>query len=142
MDFSRVEAERNNLNLTKEEFAEKVGATQRTYYNWINGKNPIPSDVLIKMAEVCGCTTDYLLGIDRKDEVENKYEGRKEVLGKLKLQFEKVHAMIMKCEEIDKEDMVEMAKVGLELAKQIVREERDINGTGAYAFPPYTPRSN
>lgn len=93
MDFSRVEAERNNLNLTKEEFAEKVGATQRTYYNWINGKNPIPSDALIKMAEVCGCTTDYLLGIDRKDEVENKYEGRKEVLRKLKLQFEKVHTI-------------------------------------------------
>ncbi len=63
MRFPNIEAERARLGLSKEEFAKRLGIATKTYYNWINGVNPIPSDSLIKMAELCNAKTDYLLGV-------------------------------------------------------------------------------
>nr|DAH03548.1 MAG TPA: hypothetical protein [Caudoviricetes sp.] len=66
MIFPNIEAERARLGLTKEEFAEKLGVVTKTYYNWIGGVNPIPSDMLLKIAKLCNTSIDYLLGL--KDE--------------------------------------------------------------------------
>ena len=46
-----IEAERERLGLSKSEFAKKLGIALKTYYNWINGDFPIPSDVLIRMSQ-------------------------------------------------------------------------------------------
>lgn len=64
--FPNIEAERARLGMSKEEFAKKIGISTKTYYNWINGVNPIPSTYLMKMAELCSVDVDYLLGITRK----------------------------------------------------------------------------
>jgi len=58
-----IEAERERLGLTKPEFAKKLGIALKTYYNWINEDFPIPSDVLIQMAQMCDVSVDYLLGL-------------------------------------------------------------------------------
>lgn len=58
-----IEAARKKLGLSKEEFAKKLGISIKTYYNWVNGIYPVPSDVLIKMSHLCGESTDYLLGL-------------------------------------------------------------------------------
>ena len=42
---------------------KKLKIATKTYYNWIKGTNPIPSDALIEMAELCDSSTDYLLGL-------------------------------------------------------------------------------
>ncbi len=59
-----IEAERARSQMTKEAVAAKIGITQKTYSNYVKGATPIPSDVLVKMANLFHCTTDYLLGRD------------------------------------------------------------------------------
>ena len=60
--FPEIEEARERIGLSKNEFAKKLGVTGRSYYNWIGGKNPIPSDALVKMSEITGASIDYLLG--------------------------------------------------------------------------------
>jgi transcriptional regulator with XRE-family HTH domain len=60
--FPNIEKERERICLSKKELAKKLGVTRRSYYNWIGGKNPIPSDVLIKISDITGASIDYLLG--------------------------------------------------------------------------------
>jgi len=57
-----IEAERVRSQMTKEALAARLGITQKTYSNYIKGATPIPSDVLLNMASLFRCTTDYLLG--------------------------------------------------------------------------------
>lgn len=59
-----IEAERVRLQLTKEEISARLGVASKTYTNYVRGETPIPSDVLIKMATLFRCKTDYLLGLD------------------------------------------------------------------------------
>lgn len=59
-----IEAERVRNQMTKEELSSQLGIAARTYSNYIKGNTPIPSDVLLKMANFFHCTTDYLLGLD------------------------------------------------------------------------------
>ena len=47
----------------KKTLQKKLKIATKTYYNWIKGTNPIPSDALIEMAELCDSSTDYLLGL-------------------------------------------------------------------------------
>lgn len=70
MMFNSIEAERARNGMSKEELATQIGISVKTYYNWLNGVNPIPSTALIKMSDIFGVTIDYLL---------NRDEQRKEV---------------------------------------------------------------
>lgn len=62
-----IEAERARFQFTKEELSSRLGITSKTYLKYIRGDTPIPSDVLLGMAKLFCCTTDYLLGLDGKD---------------------------------------------------------------------------
>lgn len=64
--FQNIEAERARLGLSKEEFSRELGIATKTYYNWINGTNPIPSDYLVKMSDMFGAKIDYLLGRNKE----------------------------------------------------------------------------
>lgn len=55
-----IEAERGRAQLTKEQLSKLLGITSKTYLAYIRGA-AIPSDTLISMAELFGCSTDYLL---------------------------------------------------------------------------------
>lgn len=63
--LENIEAERGRLQLTKNQVAAELGITGRTYSNYINEETPIPSDVLIRMAKLFRCSTDYLLGLKK-----------------------------------------------------------------------------
>lgn len=56
-----VEAERVRNQLTKEELADKLGVSLKTYYNWINEERDVPSKKLRQMAFLFGTSMDYLL---------------------------------------------------------------------------------
>lgn len=58
---SNIEAERVRNNLTRSEISKKLGISSKTYWNYINNHTPIPSDVLVSMANLFHRTTDYLL---------------------------------------------------------------------------------
>lgn len=64
-----IEAERARRQMTKEKVAAELGITTRTYNNYVKGDTPIPSDVLLTMADLFHCTTDYLLGLGKEDTV-------------------------------------------------------------------------
>ena len=66
MKYPNIEAERARLGLSKDEFAKKLGIATKTYYNWLNGVNPIPSDVLMEMARMSNSTMDYLMGLSKE----------------------------------------------------------------------------
>lgn len=57
-----IEAERGRAQMTKESLSRELGITSRTYWNYLTGA-PIPSDKLVAMAQMFGCSTDYLLGL-------------------------------------------------------------------------------
>ena len=61
---SNIEAERGRLQMTKEALSAELGITSKTYLSYVRGDTPIPSDVLLKMAQLFRCGTDYLLGLD------------------------------------------------------------------------------
>ena len=66
MMFNSIEAERARNGMSKEELATQNGISEKTYYNWLNGVNPIPSTALIKMSDIFGVTIDYLLNRDEQ----------------------------------------------------------------------------
>lgn len=68
MVFNNIEAERARAGISKEVLAESVGISVKTYYNWLKGINPIPSNALLKMADIFGVSVDYLLGRDKAKE--------------------------------------------------------------------------
>ena len=59
-----IEAERARNNLTKQSISAKLGISSKTYWNYINGYTPIPSDVLLSLSDMFHCSTDYLLEDD------------------------------------------------------------------------------
>lgn len=61
MRYPNIDAERARKGLTTGEMAEKMGVSRKTVYNWINNGR-IPQSALEKMADLFGCSIDYLLG--------------------------------------------------------------------------------
>lgn len=53
---------RKSQDLTMQEFCAKSGISINTYQNYETGKRIPTADILIKLADFYGVTTDYLLG--------------------------------------------------------------------------------
>lgn len=68
-----IEAERARKQMSKEEMADRLGISVKTYYNWINEERDIPSKKLKEMAMFFGTSMDYLLegavGVEEKEAV-------------------------------------------------------------------------
>ncbi len=62
--LKNIEAERGRKGLSKTSVAKVLNISLTTYSNYVKEEWPIPSDVLIKAAQLFGCTVDYLLGLD------------------------------------------------------------------------------
>lgn len=56
-----IEAERVRMQLSKEDFSQKLGVSLKTYYNWISESTDIPSTKLLEMAKLFGTTMEYLM---------------------------------------------------------------------------------
>lgn len=63
---TNIEAERARKKLTQVEIARLLGIAPKTYSNYVKGQ-AIPSTILIRMAELFECSTDYLLNIHHSD---------------------------------------------------------------------------
>lgn len=58
---NNIASERVRLHLSQDELAERIGSTRNQVKSWEAGKTPIKSTFLMKMADLFGCTVDYLL---------------------------------------------------------------------------------
>lgn len=57
---------RKNFNFMQKDIAEKMKITISAYSAWELGRNQPGANELVKLADIYGCTVDYLLG--REDE--------------------------------------------------------------------------
>lgn len=62
MLYKRIKDTREDNDLTQKEVAEALGIDFRQYSRYENGKNQIPVNYLIKLADFYHVSTDYLLG--------------------------------------------------------------------------------
>lgn len=64
--LSNIEAERSRKGMSRTEFSEKLGISTTTYKRYVDGKTPIPSDKLVFMVNLFGCSSDYLLNLSEE----------------------------------------------------------------------------
>lgn len=66
--YVRLRQLREDHDLTQQQVAEMLGMKQPQYYRYEQGYRDIPTDILIRLADYYGTTTDYILGrsSDRK----------------------------------------------------------------------------
>ena len=59
----RLVKAREFIGNNRKSFAEKLNIPYRTITNYENGSREPGSDYILKVANICGCTTDWLLGL-------------------------------------------------------------------------------
>ena len=62
MYYPRLRDLREDHDLVQKQVAAVLGIDQRVYSNYETGKREIPTRLLVKLAELYGTSTDYLLG--------------------------------------------------------------------------------
>ncbi|MGX8851178.1 helix-turn-helix domain-containing protein [Amedibacillus sp. YH-ame10] len=61
MEFKRIAELREDNDMSKANFALKIGENPRTYRSYESGTRTMPYEVLIKIADYFNVSTDYLL---------------------------------------------------------------------------------
>ena len=61
MMFPNIDAERARIGMTKAQLAKELQVCEKTLYNWERSGN-FTLAAMNKMAELFGCTIDYLMG--------------------------------------------------------------------------------
>lgn len=60
--YKRIRDLREDHDKTQRDIAAMLNMPQSEYWRYENGTRDIPTDVLIKLADYYGVTTDYILG--------------------------------------------------------------------------------
>ena len=60
--YQRLRDLREDRDWTQKELAAMLGMSQTGYAKYETGENDIPTSILLKLADIYGTTTDYLLG--------------------------------------------------------------------------------
>jgi transcriptional regulator with XRE-family HTH domain len=64
--YRNIEAERARNDYTIEELAKVLGIGEKTFRNWRDNEKVLDGTMLVKLADLFGCSVDYLLGISDK----------------------------------------------------------------------------
>jgi len=64
--YGRIRDLREDRDLTQKQVAQILGMSQTGYSKYETGENDIPTQVLIKLADFYGTSTDYILGRTNK----------------------------------------------------------------------------
>lgn len=68
MHYKRLRDLREDRDLRQEDIAKVLSCSQVCYSRYESGKRDLPTEMLIKLADYYGITTDYILGrTDKKD---------------------------------------------------------------------------
>jgi Predicted transcriptional regulators len=73
--YHRIKDLREDMDINQTQFAKKLGMSQTGYSKYETGENDIPTDILIKIADIHKTSTDYLLG---RTDVKKPYARTKE----------------------------------------------------------------
>lgn len=61
--YPRIRDLREDTDMNQTEFAKLLGMSQTGYSKYERGENDVPTEVLIKLAEIHKTSVDYLLGL-------------------------------------------------------------------------------
>lgn len=70
--MNNIASERVRKGMTQEELGETIGVVERTIRSWEKDERSIPSSKACEMAELFGCTIDYLFGLTDERTVAGK----------------------------------------------------------------------
>ena len=70
MDTKRMQELREKHFDTQATLAEKLNVTKRAYASWERNERDIPNDILVRIADLYGISTDFILGRDLPTENE------------------------------------------------------------------------
>jgi transcriptional regulator with XRE-family HTH domain len=68
----RIKELRKKLNLTQKELAKKINVSPQVVSNWERNYTSLDDEDVINLANVLQTTTDYLLGLDKKNKDDEK----------------------------------------------------------------------
>lgn len=60
--YKRVRDLREDHDLTQREVAVRLGMKQEQYFRYEQGYRDLPTDILIRLADMYNTSTDYILG--------------------------------------------------------------------------------
>lgn len=60
--YKRLRDMREDADLTQRQLAERLGMSQPQYNRYEQGYRDLPTDILIRLADMYDTTTDFLLG--------------------------------------------------------------------------------
>lgn len=78
----RLVQAREFIGYNRKSFADALGMSYRTVTNYENGSREPGHDYLIKVADFCGCTTDWLLGLSDDPRNNASHESEEDLLKK------------------------------------------------------------
>ena len=73
--YHRIRDLREDMDINQTQFAKMLGMSQTGYSKYETGENDIPTDILIKIADIHKTSTDYLL---ERTDVKKPYARTKE----------------------------------------------------------------
>lgn len=74
--YRRVRDLREDHDLTQRQLAAILGLTQPQYFRYEQGYRDLPTDILIRLADLYETTTDYILGRTDVPAAPHKSAGR------------------------------------------------------------------
>lgn len=69
MQYFRIRNLREDMDLTQTDIAKKLFISQRTYSYYESGGHDIPTEILVRIADLFGVSVDYLLNRTNKKEI-------------------------------------------------------------------------
>lgn len=61
--YQRIRNLREDSDMKQREVADYLNCSQQVYSNYELGQRDIPTDILIKLSNLYGVSTDYILGL-------------------------------------------------------------------------------
>lgn len=124
---------RKELNLNQKELAEKTGITEASLSRYENNLREPKAEIVIKISEVLGCSTDYLLGrtdnridyTNKSNNDNNEFENYKEVETKIR-QVLVSEEIILENEPIPSNILDKVIKYGIEATIEILKLEKKL----------------
>lgn len=69
MNYENIKKLRKARGWTQTELGEKIGVSKNSISAWEQGKSEPKGESLSKLADLFGCTTDYLCGVEIPEKV-------------------------------------------------------------------------
>jgi len=65
--YPNIESERARSGMSRRQLAAALGINRETYFDWLEGKYPVPYCFCLKMADMFNCNVDYLLAVNTNE---------------------------------------------------------------------------